>query len=258
MSAAVVELENVRKTFRDFWLKPLAEAVRGVSFSVEKGDVFGLLGPNGSGKSTTLKMVLGLIAPTSGRVRLFGRDPRSRAARSRLGYLPELSALHPFLTGRETLRYYAGLAGMGGSAARARIDELIDEMGLSAAANRPVGGYSKGMQRRVAFASALVARPELLVLDEPTSGLDPIGTREVKDRMSALAKDGMTILVTSHHLFDMQDVCNRVAILSQGQVVGSGIVADIVERSLDKRHALEEFFEKAIASGDGATCAGGR
>lgn len=249
MSEHVVELDGVRKTFRDFWLRPLAEAVCGVTLTVERGDVFGLLGPNGSGKSTTLKMVLGLIAPTAGRVRLFGSDPRSRAVRSRLGYLPELSALHPFLTARETLRYHAGLAGMGGASARTRVDELIEEMGLSAAANRPVGGYSKGMQRRVAFAAALVAKPELLVLDEPTSGLDPIGTREVKNRMSALAKGGMTILVTSHHLFDMQDVCSRVAILSQGRVVGSGEVAGIVERSTDKRHALEEFFEKAIASG---------
>ena len=249
MSEPVVELDDVRKTYRDFWMRPLAEAVRGVSLVVERGDVFGLLGPNGSGKSTTLKMVLGLISPTAGRVRLFGSDPRARSVRARLGYLPELSALHPFLTGRETLNYHAGLAGMGGARARERVAELVAEMGLEKAADRPVGGYSKGMQRRVAFAAALVAKPEFLVLDEPTSGLDPLGTREVKDRIAALAAAGMTILVTSHNLFDMQDVCSRVAILSQGKVVGEGSVEDVVARSADKRHALEEFFEKAVSGG---------
>lgn len=246
MNDNVIEIKGLVKTFRDFWLRPLAAAVRGIDLTVEKGDVFGLLGPNGSGKSTTIKMILGLIRPTAGTVKLFGLSPRDRRSRSRLGYLPELSYLHPFLTARETVRYYAGLSGLGGAAARQRADELLERMGLSENANRPVGGFSKGMARKVAFAAALVGSPELLVLDEPTSGLDPLATRDVKELIRSLAAGGMTVLVTSHQLFDMQDVCSRVAILSQGRVVGGGVVADIVNQSADPRHALEDCFAAAV------------
>lgn len=250
MSDSVIEISGLHKTFRDFWFRPVAEAVNGIDLTVERGDVFGLLGPNGSGKSTTIKMVLGLLAPTRGTVKLFGLSPRSRAARARLGYLPELSYLHPFLTARETVLYYAGLSEMDRRTARARTDELLEQVGLKDNANRAVGGFSKGMARRVAFASALVSKPELLILDEPTSGLDPIGTREVKELIGRLAAGGMTILVTSHHLFDMQDVCSRVAILSHGRVVGGGKVADIVEAAADKRHALEDYFVSRLRLGD--------
>jgi len=246
VNVPVIEIRGLRKTFRDFWFRPVAEAVNGIDLEVAKGDVFGLLGPNGSGKSTTVKMILGLLAPSAGSVKLFGLSPRSRAARARLGYLPELSYLHPFLTARETVMYYAGLSDLDRKTAKARTEELLEQVGLAANANRPVGGFSKGMARRVAFASALVSRPELLILDEPTSGLDPIGTREVKELIRRLAADGLTILVTSHQLFDMQDVCSRVAILSHGQVVGSGRVADIVEAAADKRHALEDYFVERL------------
>ena len=242
----VIEIRGLVKTFRDFWLRPLAAALKGIDLTVRRGDVFGLLGPNGSGKSTTIKLVLGLLRPTAGSVRLFGLPPRSRRARARLGYLPELSYLHPFLTARETIRYYAGLSGMDRRRARTRTDELLARMDLTAHANRAVGGFSKGMARKVAFAAALVAQPELLVLDEPTSGLDPLATRDVKKLIRTLAADGMTILVTSHQLFDMQDVCSRVAILSQGRVVGGGTVAEIVAKSADPRHALEDYFAAAV------------
>ena len=242
----VIEIRGLCKTFRDFWFRPVAEAVNGIDLTLEKGDVFGLLGPNGSGKSTTIKMILGLLAPSAGSVRLFGLPPRSRTARARLGYLPELSYLHPFLTARETVMYYAGLSDLDRKTAKARTAELLEQVGLTANANRPVGGFSKGMARRVAFASALVSRPELLILDEPTSGLDPIGTREVKELIRRLAAEGLTILVTSHQLFDMQDVCSRVAILSHGKVVGAGRVADIVEAAEDKRHALEDYFVERL------------
>ena len=245
----VIELKDVRKTFRDFWLRPTVAAVDGLSLSVRRGEVFGLLGPNGSGKSTTIKMILGLLDPSGGALTLFGKHPRSLEARRKLGYLPELSYLHPFLTARETVRYYAGLSELDGRTAKARTDELLEQVGLSAVANRAVGGFSKGMARRVAFASALVSRPELLILDEPTSGLDPIGTREVKELVGRLAADGMTILVTSHQLFDMQDVCSRVAILSHGRVVGGGPVADIVAAAEDKRHALEDYFVARLKGG---------
>ena len=242
----VVELTGVEKTFRDFWMRPIVDAVRGLDLEVARGDVFGLIGPNGSGKSTTIKMILGLIRPTKGTVRLFGRDPRTKAARARLGYLPELSHLHPFLTAEETVSYYAGLSGMKRSDAKGRVGELLEEMKLSHVRRRMVGGFSKGMARRVAIASALVASPELLVLDEPTSGLDPIGTREVKDLIARLAAGGMTVLLTSHQLFDVQDVCNRVAVISGGRKVGGGVVADIVANAKDRRHALEEYFEQRL------------
>lgn len=246
MTEKIIELTGVEKTFRDFWMRPLAMAVRGLNLEVRRGDVFGLIGPNGSGKSTTIKMILGLIRPTKGTVRLFGLDPRRKAARSRLGYLPELSHLHPFLTAEETVRYYAGLSGMSRAAGRERTARLLKELGLGDAARRTVGGFSKGMARRVAIAAALVAEPELLVLDEPTSGLDPIGTREVKELIAKLSAGGMTVLVTSHQLFDVQDVCNRVAVLAGGKKVGGGDVAEIVANAKDKRHALEEYFEDRL------------
>ena len=245
----VIELKGVEKTFRDFWMRPLAHAVRGLDLEVRRGDVFGLIGPNGSGKSTTIKMILGLIRPTAGTVRLFGLDPRSKAARARLGYLPELSHLHPFLTAEETVMYYAGLSGMPRAAAKRRTADLLREMKLAHAAGRTVGGFSKGMARRVAIAAALVASPELLVLDEPTSGLDPIGTREVKELIARLSASGMTVLLTSHQLFDVQDVCNRVAVVSEGRQVGGGEVAEIVANAKDKRHALEEYFEARLNMG---------
>lgn len=231
----VVSLNGVSKTFRDFWLRPTVVAVDALSLGVRRGEVFGLLGPNGSGKSTTIKMILGLLSPSAGEVRLFGLGPRSVAARRRLGYLPELSYLHPFLTAAETLRYYAGLCSLPRREASRRTRELLAMVGLEEVANRPVGGFSKGMARRVALASALVGRPELLVLDEPTSGLDPISTKEVKTLVKALARGGMTVLTTSHMLADAEDICDRVMILNHGKSVAEGRVAELGT-------SLEEFF----------------
>ncbi len=220
--------------------------IRDININVRAGEILTLIGPNGSGKSTTIKMILGLIRPTKGTVRLFGLDPRAKAARARLGYLPELSHLHPFLTAEETVLYYAGLSGMKRQEARRRMLELLEELKLAHVRRRTVGGFSKGMARRVAIAAALVSSPELLILDEPTSGLDPIGTREVKELIARLAAGGMTVLLTSHQLFDVQDICNRVAVISEGRRVGGGVVADIVANAQDKRHALEEYFEARL------------
>ena len=231
----VIELVDVRKTFRDFWLRPSVKAVDGLSLAVGCGEVFGLLGPNGSGKSTTIKMILGLLAPSSGKVSLFGLPPRSIEARKHLGYLPELSYLHPFLTATETLLYYAGLSGLSRSEAKRRAAQLLEMVGLSSVAGRAVGGFSKGMSRRVALAAALVGKPELLVLDEPTSGLDPISTKEVKTLVKALSAGGMTILMTSHLLADAEDVCDRVMILNHGKSVALGRVSELGT-------SLEEFF----------------
>ncbi|MBQ4471088.1 MAG: ABC transporter ATP-binding protein [Kiritimatiellae bacterium] len=239
----VILLSGVKKTFRDFWLRPTVNAVQGLDLAVRRGEVFGLLGPNGSGKSTTIKMILGLIDPTEGKVEMFGISPKSLAARARLGYLPELSYLHPFLTARETLMYYAGLCGLDRKESRKRTSQLLAMVKLEEVADRSVGGFSKGMARRVALASALVGRPELLILDEPTSGLDPVSTKEVKTLVKALAKNGMTILMTSHLLADAEDVCDRVMILNHGKAVAEGDVASLGE-------SLEEFFLAKVGNTD--------
>ena len=228
-------LKNVSKTFRDFWLRPTVKAVDGLSLSVGKGEVFGLLGPNGSGKSTTIKMILGLLAPEAGEIRLFSLPPQSPRAREKIGYLPELSYLHPFLTAAETVRYYAGLCGLPGREAKRRTAELLEMVGLSEVAGRAVGGFSKGMARRVALAASLVGKPELLVLDEPTSGLDPISTKEVKTLVRALADGGMTVLTTSHLLADSEDICDRVMIVNRGKCVAEGEIGSLGT-------SLEEFF----------------
>ena len=243
MTDAVIELKDVRKTFRDFWLRPTVTAVDGLSLSILRGEVFGLLGPNGSGKSTTIKMILGLLDPDGGSVKLFGDSPRSVSARKRLGYLPELSYLHPFLTAKETLMYYAGLCGLGRQVAEERARQLIAMVGLKDSANRPVGGFSKGMARRVAFAAALIGKPELLILDEPTSGLDPVSTKEVKTLVKSLAQGGMTVLMTSHLLADAGDVCDRVAILDRGKSVAEGKVDELGT-------SLEDFFLTKVGDAD--------
>lgn len=243
MDDAVIELRHVGKTFRDFWLRPTVNAVKDLSLVVRRGEVFGLLGPNGSGKSTTIRMILGLAAPTVGEVRLFSLSPRSLEARRRLGYLPELSYLHPLLTARETIGYYAGLCGLPRATAAERTRQLLKMVALEQAADRPVGAFSKGMARRVALASALVGKPDLLVLDEPTSGLDPVSTREVKSLVKALAKGGMTVLTTSHLLSDAEDICDRVMILDNGRSVAEGKVAELGS-------SLEEFFLAKVGDAD--------
>jgi len=241
---AVIEILGVRKVFRDFWLRPTVAAVDGLSLSVGRGEVFGLLGPNGSGKSTTIKMILGLLGPSAGTVTVFGRSPRSVEARSRLGYLPELSYLHPFLTAKETLLYYGGLCGLGRKVALERTGQLLKMVGLEDVAGRPVGGFSKGMARRVALASALIGKPDLLVLDEPTSGLDPVSTKEVKTLVRALSARGMTVLMTSHLLADAEDICDRVMIVNHGKTVAEGRIGELGT-------SLEEFFLAKIGDADG-------
>ena len=238
----VIKLEGVSKTFRDFWLRPTVKAVDSLDMSVARGEVFGLLGPNGSGKSTTIKMILGLIAPGAGTVRVFGLPPQTVAARRKIGYLPELSYLHPFLTARETLSYYAGLCALDWATAKDRARQLLDMVGLSDVADRAVGSYSKGMARRVALASALVGRPELLVMDEPTSGLDPVSTSEVKTLIRTLSGAGITVLMTSHLLADAEDVCSRVCILDGGRKAAEGRIGEI-------GGSLEQFFLSKVGEG---------
>ena len=220
-----IQATDLRKTFRDFWRRPRVEAVRGISFAVPAGQVFGLLGPNGSGKSTTIKMILGLLFPTAGRLEVLGASPRSVAVKSRIGYLPEESYLYPHLTAAETLAFYARLFRL----PRAdRIAQLLDMIGLAHARNRPVGEFSKGMARRIGLAQALLNDPDLVILDEPTAGLDPQGTRQVKDLILALAARGKTVLLTSHLLADVEDVCAQVAILFNGRLLAQGTLDSLL------------------------------
>jgi len=219
---SAIHADQLVKTFRDFWRRPRVEAVRSISFDIPPGQVFGLLGPNGSGKSTTIKMILGLLFPTAGTLEVLGASPRSTAVKNRIGYLPEESYLYPHLTPLETLTFYARLFRLPKAVARTRIEELLEMIGLSHARHRPVGEFSKGMARRIGLAQALLNDPDLVILDEPTAGLDPQGTRQVKDLILALAKRGKTVLLTSHLLADVEDVCEQVAILYSGQILAHG------------------------------------
>ncbi|HPR68135.1 MAG TPA: ABC transporter ATP-binding protein [Kiritimatiellia bacterium] len=223
-----IHAENLSKTFRDFWHRPRVDAVRSISFDVPAGQIFGLLGPNGSGKSTTIKMILGLLFPTAGSIDVLGASPRSTAVKRRIGYLPEESYLYPHLTPLETLTFYARLFRLPPETARARIDQLLDMTGLSHARHRPVGGFSKGMARRIGLAQALLNDPDLVILDEPTAGLDPQGTRQVKDLILALVARGKTILLTSHLLADVEDVCHQVAILFNGRLLAQGTLDSLL------------------------------
>lgn len=232
-------LEGVRKTFRDFWGRSTVEAVKGLSFTVGAGEVFGLLGPNGSGKSTTIKMLLGLLRRDGGDIRVFGEPPTSKRAHAAVGYLPEITYLHPFLTPRETLRYYGRLFGLGGKVLHDRVEDLLRLAGVDHVADRRVGTFSKGMTRRVGLAQALLNAPQLLVLDEPTSGLDPIGTREVKDLILGLKARGIAVLMSSHLLPDVQDCCDRILILDRGECRAQGRIRDLKE-------SLEAFFLETV------------
>jgi ABC-2 type transport system ATP-binding protein len=227
-----VEVDGLGKVFTDFWRRPKVRALDNVTFRVPSGgSVFGLLGPNGSGKSTSIKILLGLLRPSSGSARVLGAPPDDIAAKRLIGYLPEESCLYRYLTPRETLTFYGRLFCLTPDERRRRVDELLAMVGLSHAADRPVGEFSKGMARRVGLAQALINNPALLILDEPTSGLDPIACRQVKDLISTLARGGKTILMSSHLLADVEDVCTELAILHNGRVRAAGLTRELLVQS---------------------------
>jgi ABC-2 type transport system ATP-binding protein len=226
----VVVVRGLTKIFKDFWGRPKARAVDNVDFEVRRGEVFGLLGPNGSGKSTTVKLLLGLLYPTKGHIEVFGKSPRHVATKSRIGYLPEESYLYRYLNSRETLDFFGNLFHLTNDERRQRTEQLLDMVGLTQTHTRAVGEFSKGMQRRIGLAQALINDPDLVILDEPTSGLDPIGCREVKDLILALARRGKTVILSSHLLSDVEDVCDRVVIYYGGRIQAMGTLKELLAK----------------------------
>ena len=226
----VIQTVGLTKKFRDFWGHTRVTAVDNLDLEIYQGEVFGLLGPNGSGKSTTIKMLLGLLFPTRGVVSILGKPPGDVKTNHRIGFLPEESYLYPYLNARETLDFYGRIFGLSRPERRKRIDSLLDMVGLSGAARRPVGEYSKGMARRIGLAQALINDPDLLILDEPTSGLDPLGTKQIKDLICQLGQRGKTVLLCSHLLADVEDVCDRIGILYGGKLRELGTMDELLCR----------------------------
>ncbi len=227
-SEVIVAVRGLTKIFKDFWGRPKARAVDNVDFEVRRGEVLGLLGPNGSGKSTTVKMLLGLLYPTKGHIEVFGHSPRHVATKSRIGYLPEESYLYRYLNSGETLDFFGNLFELPSEERRKRSEQLLQMVGLNQTRTRLVGEFSKGMQRRIGLAQALINDPDLVILDEPTAGLDPIGCREVKDLIIALARRGKTVILSSHLLADVEDVCDRVVIYYGGKVQAMGTLKELL------------------------------
>lgn len=248
---AVVQTLNLTKVYRDFWGREKVRALNALDLEIRRGEIFGLLGPNGSGKTTTIKLVLGLLFPTSGRALVFGRDATDVGKNERLGYLPEESYLYKFLNAEETLDFYGRLFNMSAAVRRQRAAELIQMVGLERAKRRQLREYSKGMTRRIGLAQALINDPELILLDEPTSGLDPIGTREMKDLILRLREQGKTIVMSSHLLADVQDVCDRIAILHHGDLKELGRVDSLLkvrdETEIRARGLSEEARQEVAA-----------
>jgi len=222
-----IKLEGVTKIFKDFWGKPKVVAVKDLSFSVKEGEIFGLLGPNGSGKSTTLKLILGLLYPTRGRITVLGKLPGDNLAKRFIGYLPEEDYLYSYLNAREILNFYGKVFNLPPRVRKERINLLVQLFGIKGYEVRPAGEYSKGMARRIGLAQALINDPKLLILDEPTNGMDPIGSKEVKDILLELKAKGKTILISSHLLADMESICDRIVILYQGELIASGEVSSL-------------------------------
>jgi ABC-2 type transport system ATP-binding protein len=225
----VIEIQNLTKIYRDFWGRKKVRALNSLSLNVKKGEIFGLLGPNGSGKTTTMKLLLGLLFPTEGEIKILGKPADDVKKNERIGYLPEESYLYRFLNAEETLDFYGRLFNIPAKLRKERADKLIKRVGINVARKRQLKEYSKGMTRRIGLAQALINEPDLVLLDEPTSGLDPIGTRDMKDMILKLRDEGKTVVMCSHLLADVQDVCDRIAILYSGELKELGKVDELLK-----------------------------
>src|SRR2546426_2256528 len=226
---AIVETRRLTKTYRDFWGRQKKRALNALDLQIRRGEIFGLLGPNGSGKTTTIKLLLGLLFPTEGEAFIFGEPAAQVKKNERIGYLPEESYLYKFLNAEETLDFYGRLFNMSAADRHQRSQKLIDMVGLANDKKRILKEYSKGMRQRIGLAQALINDPQLVILDEPTSGLDPLGTRWMKDLILDLRTKGKTVIMCSHRLEDVQDICDRVAILNEGELQELGSVRSLLE-----------------------------
>jgi ABC-2 type transport system ATP-binding protein len=230
MNTPAIAIDHLTKEFTNPSIlnRSKVVAVKDLSLTVEAGHVYGLLGPNGSGKSTTMKIVLGLVTPTAGRTYIFGRDSRDVESREAVGFLPENPYFYKFLTGKETLYFYGKLCGIRGRKLEDRAKELLALVSLEDAADRRVGGYSKGMLQRIGLAQALIQEPRLLVLDEPTAGVDPAGSRQIRDLILRLKERGITVLLCSHLLSQVQEICDRIGIMDRGELIREGSLDELI------------------------------
>ena len=251
MTDLAVAVEGLTKVFRTPFRKQSITAVRDLNLRIESGEVYGLLGPNGSGKSTTLKMILGLVTPTRGRAEIFGCDSTEVATRRSVGFLPESPYFYKFLTGAETLRFFVKLCGLSGWDLRDRVQELLDLVGLTEARNQRLGTYSKGMLQRIGLAQALINEPALLVLDEPTAGVDPAGSRDIRNLIVDLKKRGVTVLLSSHLLEQVQEICDRVGILAKGALVREGHLDELLAIEDQTELILENASDRLLEDIEG-------
>ena len=241
--SVILQTQKLRVEYRTRELRqPVKVALAGLDLEVRAGEIFGFLGPNGAGKTTTMNVLLGFIPPTSGAASLFGIDVRQPIARQRIGYLPEMTYYYKFLSAEELLRFYAKIFGLARAEADRRIDQLLKLVELESARKRPIKSYSKGMQQRVGLAQALINNPDLLILDEPTSGLDPLGRMKVREIIQRLKNEGKTVFFSSHELGEVETICDRVAIVHQGDLKAVGTVAEISAGHLN----LEQAFLKIV------------
>jgi ABC-2 type transport system ATP-binding protein len=246
MTESAVALTGVTKVFPVPFQRRSVVAVRDLNLQVAPGQIYGLLGPNGSGKSTTLKIILGLVTPTRGRTQIFGRDSERVASRESVGFLPESPYFYKYLTGEETLRFYGKLCGMRGATLKNRVDEMLALVGLTNARKRRLGGYSKGMLQRIGLAQALIQEPALLVLDEPTAGVDPAGAREIRDLILDLKRRGITVLLSSHLLGQVQEICDRIGILANGVLVREGALSELLRVENQTQIVLEDASAELV------------
>lgn len=246
MATPAISIRNLTKVFPIPFKRERLLAVKELSLDVEPGQVYGLLGPNGSGKSTTMKIVLGLIPPTSGSTQIFGRDSSMVDSREDVGFLPENPYFYKFLTGAETLMFYGKICGLRGAALKDRVGELLKLVGLENARDRRLAGYSKGMLQRIGLAQALVQEPRLLVLDEPTAGVDPAGSREIRDLIMQFKSRGITVLLCSHLLGQVQEICDRIGILHRGSLVREGKLEELISIQNQTELILENLSPELL------------
>ncbi len=247
MPTPAISIQNVTKIYPIPFKREKVTAVQDLSLAVEPGQVYGLLGPNGSGKSTTMKIVLGLVSPTSGKTEIFGRDSTTVESREDVGFLPENPYFYKYLTGEETLHFYGKLCGLSRAKMRERTKELLKLVGLENAAERRLGGYSKGMLQRIGLAQAMIQEPRLLVLDEPTAGVDPAGSREIRDLILDFKTRGITVLLCSHLLEQVQEICDRIGILHRGELIREGKLEDLISIQNQTELILEDASPELLS-----------